>query len=144
MSDSTSHPLLSVHPKGSLHSDTKWNRSVYASVHIRQIMETLKVGIREFREKLASYLLETEVPVPATIGQSSGSRARTRSRAIFSKSSYSISRFGQRTRISLVAASLLGPPTESSCIYVNLELVAPHLLLFGASVGFKAPTIKPS
>ena len=27
-------------------------------------METLKVGIREFREKLASYLLETDVPVP--------------------------------------------------------------------------------
>ena len=29
-------------------------------------METLKVGIREFREKLASYLLETEVPVAIT------------------------------------------------------------------------------
>jgi len=26
-------------------------------------METLKVGIREFREKLASYLLETDAPV---------------------------------------------------------------------------------
>jgi PHD/YefM family antitoxin component YafN of YafNO toxin-antitoxin module len=32
----------------------------------RLIMETLKVGIREFREKLASYLLETEVPVAIT------------------------------------------------------------------------------
>jgi PHD/YefM family antitoxin component YafN of YafNO toxin-antitoxin module len=29
-------------------------------------METLKVGIREFREKLASYLLETDVPVAIT------------------------------------------------------------------------------
>jgi PHD/YefM family antitoxin component YafN of YafNO toxin-antitoxin module len=29
-------------------------------------MDTLKVGIREFREKLASYLLETEVPVAIT------------------------------------------------------------------------------
>jgi PHD/YefM family antitoxin component YafN of YafNO toxin-antitoxin module len=29
-------------------------------------METLKVGIREFREKLAKYLLETEVPVAIT------------------------------------------------------------------------------
>jgi PHD/YefM family antitoxin component YafN of YafNO toxin-antitoxin module len=29
-------------------------------------METLKVGIREFREKLASYLLESEVPVAIT------------------------------------------------------------------------------
>ena len=29
-------------------------------------METVKVGIREFREKLASYLLETEVPVAIT------------------------------------------------------------------------------
>jgi hypothetical protein len=48
---------------------------------------------------------------------------------------YSISRFGQRTKISLVAASLLGPRTESSCIYVHLELVAPDSL-FGASAGF--------
>ena len=31
-----------------------------------QIMEKLKVGIREFREKLATYLLETEVPVAIT------------------------------------------------------------------------------
>jgi PHD/YefM family antitoxin component YafN of YafNO toxin-antitoxin module len=29
-------------------------------------MPTLKVGIREFREKLASYLLESEVPVAIT------------------------------------------------------------------------------
>jgi PHD/YefM family antitoxin component YafN of YafNO toxin-antitoxin module len=29
-------------------------------------METLKVGIREFREKLASYLLESETPVAIT------------------------------------------------------------------------------
>jgi PHD/YefM family antitoxin component YafN of YafNO toxin-antitoxin module len=29
-------------------------------------METLKVGIREFREKLATYLLETDVPVAIT------------------------------------------------------------------------------
>jgi PHD/YefM family antitoxin component YafN of YafNO toxin-antitoxin module len=29
-------------------------------------METLRVGIREFRKKLASYLLETEVPVSIT------------------------------------------------------------------------------
>ena len=29
-------------------------------------METLKVGIREFRDKLASYLLETDVPVAIT------------------------------------------------------------------------------
>jgi PHD/YefM family antitoxin component YafN of YafNO toxin-antitoxin module len=29
-------------------------------------METLKVGIREFREKLASYLLETDMPVAIT------------------------------------------------------------------------------
>jgi PHD/YefM family antitoxin component YafN of YafNO toxin-antitoxin module len=36
--------------------------NVYTKVH----METLKVGIREFREKLASYLLETEVPVAIT------------------------------------------------------------------------------
>lgn len=29
-------------------------------------METLKVGIREFREKLANYLLEIDVPVAIT------------------------------------------------------------------------------
>lgn len=29
-------------------------------------METLKVGIREFREKLASFLLETDAPVAIT------------------------------------------------------------------------------
>lgn len=29
-------------------------------------METVKVGIREFREKLASYLLESETPVAVT------------------------------------------------------------------------------
>jgi PHD/YefM family antitoxin component YafN of YafNO toxin-antitoxin module len=29
-------------------------------------METLKVGIRELREKLASYLLETDMPVAIT------------------------------------------------------------------------------
>ncbi len=29
-------------------------------------MEALKVGIREFRDKLASYLLESEVPVAIT------------------------------------------------------------------------------
>ena len=29
-------------------------------------METLKIGIREFREKLASYLLESDVPVAIT------------------------------------------------------------------------------
>ena len=29
-------------------------------------MGTLKVGIREFREKLASYLLDTDVPVAIT------------------------------------------------------------------------------
>ena len=29
-------------------------------------METLKVGIREFREKLASYLLKADVPVAIT------------------------------------------------------------------------------
>jgi PHD/YefM family antitoxin component YafN of YafNO toxin-antitoxin module len=29
-------------------------------------METLKVGIREFRDKLASYLLETDAPVAIT------------------------------------------------------------------------------
>src|ERR1017187_1304919 len=29
-------------------------------------MEALKVGIREFREKLASYLLESDVPVAIT------------------------------------------------------------------------------
>jgi PHD/YefM family antitoxin component YafN of YafNO toxin-antitoxin module len=29
-------------------------------------METLKVGIREFREKLANYLLETDVPIAIT------------------------------------------------------------------------------
>jgi PHD/YefM family antitoxin component YafN of YafNO toxin-antitoxin module len=38
-------------------------RNVYT---LRQIMETLKVGIREFREKLARYLLEAEVPVAIT------------------------------------------------------------------------------
>ena len=29
-------------------------------------METMKVGIREFRDKLATYLLETETPVAIT------------------------------------------------------------------------------
>jgi PHD/YefM family antitoxin component YafN of YafNO toxin-antitoxin module len=29
-------------------------------------METLKVGIREFRDKLASYLVESDVPVAIT------------------------------------------------------------------------------
>jgi PHD/YefM family antitoxin component YafN of YafNO toxin-antitoxin module len=29
-------------------------------------METVKIGIREFREKLASYLLESDVPVAIT------------------------------------------------------------------------------
>ncbi len=44
---------------------------VYASVRKSQSagahgMETLKVGIREFREKLASYVLESDVPVAIT------------------------------------------------------------------------------
>jgi PHD/YefM family antitoxin component YafN of YafNO toxin-antitoxin module len=49
-----------------LHSDAKGDRNVYTSVHKIGKMETLKVGIREFREKLATYLLETEVPVAIT------------------------------------------------------------------------------
>jgi len=39
---------------------------VHKCTHESEIMETLKVGIREFREKLASYLLETEAPVAIT------------------------------------------------------------------------------
>jgi hypothetical protein len=46
-------------------------------------------------------------------------------------------RFGQRIRTSLVASSLLGPPTESSCIYVHLELGAPRLL-------YPPPTLESS
>lgn len=38
----------------------------YACVHNGGVMETLRVGIREFRDKLASYLLESEVPVAIT------------------------------------------------------------------------------
>lgn len=38
----------------------------YTQVHRRPIMEMLKVGIREFRGKLANYLLETDVPVAIT------------------------------------------------------------------------------
>ena len=41
----------------------------YHSVHTgtqETVVETLKVGIREFREKLANYLLETDVPVAIT------------------------------------------------------------------------------
>jgi PHD/YefM family antitoxin component YafN of YafNO toxin-antitoxin module len=34
--------------------------------YARVIMETQKVGIREFRDKLASYLLESDVPVAIT------------------------------------------------------------------------------
>jgi len=40
---------------------------MYTCVHIREgPMATLKVGIREFREKLASYLLESDTPVAIT------------------------------------------------------------------------------
>lgn len=49
-----------------LRSGEQRNRIVYTAVHWRSFMETLKVGIREFREKLASYLLESEVPVAIT------------------------------------------------------------------------------
>jgi hypothetical protein len=37
----------------------------------------------------------------------------------------------------LVAASLLGPRTESSCIYVNIELIAPRLLYLEHPAVFK-------
>ena len=47
-------------------------RDVYTKVHFELLMETLKVGIREFREKLASYLLETEVPVAIRHGDTIG------------------------------------------------------------------------
>jgi PHD/YefM family antitoxin component YafN of YafNO toxin-antitoxin module len=42
---------------------------VYTAVHIQKqvtSMEALKVGIREFRDNLASYLLEAESPVAIT------------------------------------------------------------------------------
>lgn len=38
---------------------------MYICVHM-EIMGTLKIGIREFREKLATYLLETDEPVAVT------------------------------------------------------------------------------
>jgi hypothetical protein len=39
---------------------------VYAGVHKECSMSTLKVGIREFREKLASFLLDAETPLAIT------------------------------------------------------------------------------
>src|SRR5271167_3544724 len=54
------------------HSHTRlWtaNRSstiVYTDVHKEFPMRTLKVGIREFREKLANFLLEAESPLAIT------------------------------------------------------------------------------
>jgi antitoxin (DNA-binding transcriptional repressor) of toxin-antitoxin stability system len=39
---------------------------VYATVHKEPHIETLKVGIREFRDKLSTYLLESETPVAIT------------------------------------------------------------------------------
>jgi PHD/YefM family antitoxin component YafN of YafNO toxin-antitoxin module len=41
-------------------------RIVYATVHAEKIMETIKVGIREFRDNLATYLLEANSPVAIT------------------------------------------------------------------------------
>lgn len=38
----------------------------YALVRVEPTMETLKVGMREFRDNLATYLLESETPVAIT------------------------------------------------------------------------------
>ncbi len=38
----------------------------YTLVHVEPTMETLKVGMREFRDNLATYLLESETPVAIT------------------------------------------------------------------------------
>src|ERR1700730_4393644 len=43
----------------------KWYTCVHRSTQ-EGFMEALKVGIREFREKLASFLLESDVPVAIT------------------------------------------------------------------------------
>lgn len=39
---------------------------MYATVREKVAMETQKVGIREFRDKLATYLLESDAPVAIT------------------------------------------------------------------------------
>jgi hypothetical protein len=39
---------------------------MYATVHREAAMETLKIGMREFRDKLATYLLESETPLAIT------------------------------------------------------------------------------
>src|ERR1700730_11810561 len=43
----------------------KWYTCVHRSTQ-EGFMEALKVGIREFRDKLASFLLESDVPVAIT------------------------------------------------------------------------------
>jgi len=39
---------------------------VYTTVHREAALETLKIGMREFRDKLATYLLESETPLAIT------------------------------------------------------------------------------
>ena len=39
---------------------------MYSTVHQEAAMETLKIGMREFRDKLATYLLESETPLAIT------------------------------------------------------------------------------
>lgn len=40
--------------------------NVYICVHVEVPMEPVKVGIREFRERLAAYVLESDAPVAVT------------------------------------------------------------------------------
>jgi PHD/YefM family antitoxin component YafN of YafNO toxin-antitoxin module len=50
---------------GSVSSRTAWYACVRKGTH-RVKMETVKVGMREFRDKLATYLLESEAPLAIT------------------------------------------------------------------------------
>jgi PHD/YefM family antitoxin component YafN of YafNO toxin-antitoxin module len=61
----TGQHTLRKPPKGLAQASGKSYKCVHNSTH-QPTMKTLKVGIREFRDRLASYLLETDVPVAIT------------------------------------------------------------------------------
>ena len=58
--------LLPQDSKGAFSSGAPSGTLMYAMVLKGATMEALKVGMREFRDKLATYLLESESPVAIT------------------------------------------------------------------------------
>ena len=91
------------------------------------LMETLRVGIREFRDKLASYLLESDVPVAITRhGDTGGS-----SYAVRGKGSHSAALSGQ---IRLTMLWLLCARKYPLTYPQNADQLRPLLMLIRAEL----------